>query len=43
MPADAGLGGTTIVTDGRLAVLHRIECNGGTTSWRWLTADEILR
>jgi hypothetical protein len=31
-----------VVTDGRLAVLHRIECNGRTTAWRWVTADDIL-
>ena len=43
MPNETSLGGTVIMTGGQIAVLHRIECDGRTTKWRWMTADEILR
>jgi len=43
MPDPVGILGSVMITDEVLAVLHRVDCDGRTIGWRWLTANDILR
>jgi hypothetical protein len=40
-PTESGLTTVLATADG-LAILHRVDCDGRTVTWRWLTRDDIL-
>jgi hypothetical protein len=41
MPDSVTLGSVKVTGDG-LAVLHRVDCDGRTVGWKWLTPRDIL-
>jgi hypothetical protein len=42
MPLGPELVGTMRTTDSEIEVLHRVECDGATIGWKWLTPRDIL-
>jgi hypothetical protein len=42
MPVQPGILTTVIIRNGELAVLHRLDCDGRTVAWRWITPNDLL-